>query len=840
MRMKNVKTVNVKGVDISYRESGSGHPVLLVHGIASFSLSWRYLVSEMKGDYRFIALDLKGMGYSSKDSGGGYSPFDQSEILCEFVRSLDLKDFVMVAHSMGGAVALLSLFDPDIASRAGALVLIDSAGMFLKIPDFVAEFMSTAEEAIILKYSDARPAVLPLYILSELYHDPLKIRDETIEEYSKVFSMPYAKECMIASLRQLLIANFADFYRRLGELRIRTLVVWGVEDTVIGIEDAFHFRNAIPNARLKLVRDAGHCPHEEAPAEVAAAIVDFLGNPDTLSADDSLSLEQVKGPGADMEQSLAASAMGQMRKMRMSRLFKGNWTPGGMFFFVVIKFLQLLRNLGFFAMENGWRRITQVFLRKEHSKFCLASFRLNYLDGGEGCKVDFNMAKIFLVSRLFKFLKGNPVFHWRIEPHAFSVTKERHEYVDIVEAEFDSRGKLLRLFPHFESSKEEGVLLSASKSDRLCKIVEDAYNEFSDAGDKRRLTLISRRIRAKIREEFQSVSEQITMRHYGDRILQATMIHFFRTDLADSKCLSSARLATPEFRILKHPGAGLLNIVCRFSHDFAEADLWFQYHHAPVDGMPMQEMLDVLKRQWGECGPVVFPALNAPEAVPELIYAGDGMYRGRIFCDFSKILKLRKRLNDFYYNEMHGPAPLPALLMWGIVHDESFKDFKFCMPVDTATMDVSKERNISLIFIKPRSFLDDRKDLCGLIEFIREFNTQIYMTRVGRSESYEFIEIAGMLQPWLSSLMRRMAPRTFYSILGNAGFTIIKNAEIFITPLTELQNGGFIAVGNCRMRTADGSYAGSISICGEKPLVESYFRALNSATENIESICDCD
>ncbi|MCK5843270.1 MAG: hypothetical protein KAG97_01100, partial [Victivallales bacterium] len=100
--------------------------------------------------------------------------------------------------------------------------------------------------------------------------------------------------------------------------------------------------------------------------------------------------------------------------------------------------------------------------------------------------------------------------------------------------------------------------------------------------------------------------------HYGKRILQGTFLHFQQTTEETEECLSSERLASPDFNKIKHPGEGLLNIFCRFSPDIQEVDLWFQYHHVPVDGMPMQEMLEKLKEQWGAAGPVVYPALSFP------------------------------------------------------------------------------------------------------------------------------------------------------------------------------------------------------------------------------------
>lgn len=833
--MENFKTVKLQGVNIAYREVGKGRPVLMLHGIASFSYTWNLMIEKMSGNFRYIMVDLKGLGYSEKETDNKLSPFDQSSIISDFIEHFNLKDILLIGHSMGGAVALLSVFDKAISKRVTELVIIDSAGMFLKIPDFVADFLSTAEDRIIMKYASARPDVLPRFILSELYYDYSKIQLELIDQYSQAYALPGAKKCMIASLRQLLISNFADFYSRLQKLTMRTLIIWGEEDRVIEIEDAYHFKNAIPHSVLKIIPACGHSPQEECPEETAAVILDFLEHVPEKETEEAEKEEvpekKASGVAGSKEESVP------VRHTKMSRLFKGNWNFVSVCFFIFIKVLQFFRRLGVFARTNGWRKITQIFLRKEHSKFCLASFRLKYLDEGEEKNIDFKRAQILLVARLFKFIKNNSIFHWSIEQHSFSVDKKPHEYVDIIIAKFDDRGKMLKLEPHFESKKDEqGHYLSVSNMDRLCGIFIDAYNDTFEIKDKSRLGKLSSKVNKQIFNSFGEVSNQITARHYGSRILQGTFIYFKQTTEETSDHLSRERLATPDFKKIKHPGAGLMNVYCRFSPDLMEADLWFQYHHVPVDGMPMQELLEKLKEQWGAVGPVVYPALDSPAADPEMMFAGDRMFRGRIFCDFGKILKLRKTLNQKFYIEMMGPAPLPALLMWGISLHSDFTGFKFTMPVDTASLDATKsdERNISLIFIKPEQFKNKDKDYSGLVDFIREFNHQIYNTRVGKSESYEFIDLAGMLHPAVTSFIKSIFPNTFSVVIGNAGLTIIKSAEMFITPLTELQKSGFIAIGNCRIPTSDGKFAGVISICGDKKIVQSYIDMLQDVTSNFD------
>jgi pimeloyl-ACP methyl ester carboxylesterase len=833
--MDDFKTVELRGVKIAYREHGKGRPVLMLHGVASFSYTWKYLIDKMPGDFRFIMLDFKSLGYSEKIADNKLSPFDQSQIVIDFIKYFKLENILLIGHALGGAVSLLTIFDSEVSKRVTDLVILDCFGMFLKVPDFVADFLDSAEDKLMLKYTDTKPDVLPRFILNEFYYDSDKISSETIEEYAKVYSFPDAKKCMISVLRQMMIANFADFYSRLDNLKIRTLIIWGEEDTIIDIEDAFYFKNAIPGSILKIIPLCGHSPQEECPVETAELIQEFLNGEPLKHIEeikDEAKQEKATPPPAP------ALPIAQERHLKMRRLFSGHWSFIAVVFFIVIKFLQFYRRLGIFAKENGWRKITQIFLRKEHSKFCLTSFRLNYLNEDEKSDIDYQRAKILLVAKLFKFIKNNPVFHWSLETNSFSVEKKHNEYVDIVIAEFDECGKMLTLDPRFETKKEEGLFLSASKSEQLCEMIVKAYNATVDIKDEQRPKKLSNNITKWLLKTFDKVSDQITIRHYGRRIFQGTFIHFERTTEVNENSLSRERLASPDFSQLKHPGAGLLNIYCRLSPDMLEADLWFQYHHVPVDGMPMQEMLEKLKEQWGAVGPVVYPSLQSSDAAPEVKPAGDNMYRGRVFCDFSKILKVRKQLNHNHYNDMGGAAPLPALLMWGIAEHADFKGYKFSMPVDTALLDAKgnvNERNISLIFIQPEMFYDKNEPFDGLLNFIREFNYLIHMTRLGKSESYEFIDLAGLLHPCLTSLLHKMISKTFSEVIGNAGLTIIKNAEMFITPLTELQSSGFIAIGNCRMPTADGKYAGAVSVCGEKKLVDSYVAALKDVTDNFDN-----
>jgi pimeloyl-ACP methyl ester carboxylesterase len=118
------------GVKINYYEAGQGPPVILLHGIGACTYTWRYLAPALVADHRVFAIDLKGYGLSDKPEDGKYAMSDQADLVAEFIRTRDLHDLVLVGHSMGGGVTLMTYFKvrQDDPARIKKLVLIDSAG----------------------------------------------------------------------------------------------------------------------------------------------------------------------------------------------------------------------------------------------------------------------------------------------------------------------------------------------------------------------------------------------------------------------------------------------------------------------------------------------------------------------------------------------------------------------------------------------------------------------------------------------------------------------------------------------------------------------------------------
>jgi len=832
MNSDSYQYIDINDVSIAYTDSGQENKetVLLVHGFASFSFTWQKILEFFPENIRTVCIDLKGYGYSEKLCDDKLSPFDQSRILAEFIKKLDLKDFSLIGHSMGGAISLLSLFDPEIESRVRKLVLIDTAGLFQKIPDFIDDLTIMTPNNPLLRLTDEN--LMARMVLETVYHDKSKIKEDVIKEYADVLRLDKAKECLIGSAKQIAIANVRSFHKKMAALKIPTLLIWGEEDNIIDLEDAFLFFHNLRGAKLKIIPECGHNPQEEMPDETAGLIGRFLRikmrTPEIENPEEPRKEDAFK-PGYTSEF--------HNHKLKMSRLID-HWTLGTVVIMIFIKCLQLMKKIGFKAKEEGWRKATGIFLRQEHTKFILAAFRLHYYNKTK-LSPDVETSKQVLIERLAKFLHKTPAYHWTNEAGFFMNKRKKVFFTDITEVIFTDDGRILKLIPHFDEVRSTFAMLTPEIMEKALNQIMFYCNKTCNLRDPKRARKIHKKLSLWVMFQYNlSRSGQQELSLFINRIMNGTFIQFeVLTD--DPETMQKERLATPNTQRRRHPGFGLLNIFCRFTNNLGEADLWFQYHHVPVDGMPMQEMLDELKKEWGTCGKIKYPALGSPAAEMELYDFGHKICRARIYTCFDELMELRKKINEKYYSQMGGPATVASILIWGLSRHPELRSRKFLFPVDTSLLvDYPQDRSISLVIIRPGKFFDPDKPARGFIEYQNEFNRHLFATRLGKSETYELLELYALSHPLFYYFAGKLMPQAMGEIIGTAGITILRDSEMFISPMTDVHFNGFIAMGNMKMPTEDGGNACAVSFCGNKERVLQYADAIKNISKYCEDILE--
>ncbi|SFT98497.1 alpha/beta fold hydrolase [Sedimentitalea nanhaiensis] len=115
----------VRGGSVHYIETGArdAPPVVLIHGLSGQLQHFTYAIADLLADeFRVIAVDRPGCGYSRRDSDDLATPTEQARMIGEALDALGIERPVLVGHSLGGAVALtMALERPE---KTGALALL--------------------------------------------------------------------------------------------------------------------------------------------------------------------------------------------------------------------------------------------------------------------------------------------------------------------------------------------------------------------------------------------------------------------------------------------------------------------------------------------------------------------------------------------------------------------------------------------------------------------------------------------------------------------------------------------------------------------------------------------
>lgn len=115
-------TVDLPAGAFSYLEQGQGDPIVFLHALGRDATDWSTVMNKLDADWRCIALDQRGHGQSARP--GEYSFENMESDFRDFVDSLGLDQFVLVAHSMGGTVGWI--FAGKTPERLMALIVEDT------------------------------------------------------------------------------------------------------------------------------------------------------------------------------------------------------------------------------------------------------------------------------------------------------------------------------------------------------------------------------------------------------------------------------------------------------------------------------------------------------------------------------------------------------------------------------------------------------------------------------------------------------------------------------------------------------------------------------------------
>jgi haloalkane dehalogenase len=257
-------------LDIAYMDVGQGAPVVLLHGIPTWSFLYRDVIPLLAPQCRVVAPDFLGHGYSDRRDRFDRSLVAQTEAVLRLLDELQIERATIVGHDTGGGVALITAIEHP--GRVARLVLTNTVAYdSWPIGDMIQ--LGNPE------WRSKDPAEVAEFVVSGLPHG-IHRKQRLTREFSEGIVAPYSDEegkiSLIRNASALNTNHTTALIDRHGEIAAPTLVLWGVHDPWQRIEDGERLAQEIPGAVLERI-EASHWIPWDAPDEFSAAVVGFLG-----------------------------------------------------------------------------------------------------------------------------------------------------------------------------------------------------------------------------------------------------------------------------------------------------------------------------------------------------------------------------------------------------------------------------------------------------------------------------------------------------------------------------------------------------------------------------------
>jgi abhydrolase domain-containing protein 6 len=252
-----------------YYEGGTGPTIVLLHGFASDKEVWLQVAKLLTPHFHLIIPDLPGWGGSSRDAQASYNIDAQAARLDRFVQTLRLQQFVLVGHSMGGAIA--AVYASEHPEHVAELALVDSFGLEAKPNAFTREAAAGKDPFIV----DDRAGFKRLLALAfdTPPSIPGRMMDALVEKNQA--DRPFI-ERTFNELGQP--AQALSVQNRLGQLSMPVLGLWCHDDKLVDISALDSLRNGLTAASAistSTINGCNHMPMMEKPEQTAQILTGF-------------------------------------------------------------------------------------------------------------------------------------------------------------------------------------------------------------------------------------------------------------------------------------------------------------------------------------------------------------------------------------------------------------------------------------------------------------------------------------------------------------------------------------------------------------------------------------
>jgi sigma-B regulation protein RsbQ len=251
-----------------------GRPLVFAHGFGCDQTLWRFVAPAFETDHRVVTFDYVGAGLSDRSA---YDPERYASLdgytadILDIVHALDLRDVILVGHSVSATVAMLAaIAEPD---RFARLILVTPSPRYIDDPpDYRGGFSRTDIDGL-LEMMDVNATGWAAFLAPVVMGNP--DRPELSEDLEATF-------CSIDPViaRQFAEVTFlSDNRRDLPRVTTPSLILQCTNDAVAPTEVGQYVHQRLAGSTMTLIEATGHCPHVSHPEATIAAIRAYLASP---------------------------------------------------------------------------------------------------------------------------------------------------------------------------------------------------------------------------------------------------------------------------------------------------------------------------------------------------------------------------------------------------------------------------------------------------------------------------------------------------------------------------------------------------------------------------------
>ncbi len=265
------KTIKVGEYVVSYLEQGTGTPLLLVHGITTYSFIWKDMIPGLSSGFRVLAIDLLGCGDSEKPVDTSYSISAQADLVSDFMEALDIKKVHLVAHDIGGGIG--QIFAVRYPDKISSLTLINTIGYdywpvqpitTLRIPIFREIVLATIDHGF-----------FRLLIKRGVYHKE-RVTDDVVELFKAPLATPEGRKGFLRLAKHLDNRQLMEIEEALKNLSLPVLIIRGDKDSYLPADISQRLHSDIKGSTLVRVDTGGHFIQLDEPEILVEKIVQFI------------------------------------------------------------------------------------------------------------------------------------------------------------------------------------------------------------------------------------------------------------------------------------------------------------------------------------------------------------------------------------------------------------------------------------------------------------------------------------------------------------------------------------------------------------------------------------